>query len=82
MVTHNFRFRSFIVITEEDETKYFREVYTPEFRRRYPERLLPAFEEVRVQVNEALTENRIAQEIEKFLDESKRRAEIVTLNEV
>jgi len=78
----DFRFRSFIVITQEDETKYFREVYTPEFRRRYPERLLPAFEEVRVQVNEALTEDRIAQEIEKFLDESKRRAEIVTLNEV
>lgn len=78
----DFRFRSFIVITQEDETKYFREVYTPEFRRRYPERLLPSFEEVRVQINQALTEERIAQEIEKFLDESKRRAEIVTLSEV
>lgn len=78
----DFRFRSFIVVTEEDEMKYFREVYTPEFRRRYPERLLPSFEEVRVQVNQSLTEDRIAQEIEKFLDESKRRAEIVTLSEV
>lgn len=78
----DFRFRSFIVITQEDETKYFREVYTPEFRRRYPDRLLPSFEEVRTQVNQALTEERIAQEIEKFLDESKRRAEIVTLSEV
>lgn len=78
----DFRFRSFIVITQEDETKYFREVYTPEFRRRYPERLLPSFEEVRGQISEALTEDRIAQEIERFLDESKRRAEIVTLSEV
>lgn len=77
-----FRFRSFIVVTEEDEMKYFREVYTPEFRRRYPDRLLPAFEEVRTQVNQSLTEDRVAQEIEKFLDESKRRAEIVTLSEV
>lgn len=77
-----FRFRSFIVVTEEDELKYFREVYTPEFRRRYPERLLPAFEEVRVTVNQSLTEDRIAQEIERFLDESKRRAEIVNLSEV
>lgn len=78
----DFRFRSFIVVTEEDERKYFSEVYTPEFRRRYPERLLPAFEEVRVAVNQSLTEDRIAQEIERFLDESKRRAEIVTLSEV
>lgn len=78
----DFRFRSFIVVTEEDEMKYFREVYTPEFRRRYPDRLLPAFEEVRTQVNQALTEDRIALEIERFLDESKRRAEIVTLSEV
>lgn len=78
----DFRFRSFIVVTEEDELKYFREVFTPEFRRRYPERLLPAFEEVRVAVNQSLTEDRIAQEIERFLDESKRRAEIVTLSEV
>jgi hypothetical protein len=78
----DFRFRSFIVVTEDDEMKYFREVYTPEFRRRFPERLLPAFEEVRTQVNQALTEDRIALEIERFLDESKRRAEIVTLSEV
>lgn len=78
----DFRFRSFIVVTEEDERKYFREVFTPEFRRRYPERLLPAFEDVRVQVNESLTEDRIALEIERFLDESKRRAEIVTLSGV
>lgn len=78
----DFRFRSFIVVTQEDEQKYYREVFTPEFRRRYPERLLPAFQEVRAQVSQSLTEDRIAQEIERFLDESKRRAEIVTLSGV
>ena len=78
----DFRFRSFIVITQEDETKYYREVFTPEFRRRNPGRLLPSFEEVRVRINQSLTEDKIALEIEKFLDEAKRRAEITTLSEV
>ena len=78
----DFRFRSFIVVTQEDEMKYYREVYTPDFRRRNPGLLLPPFDEVRAQVNQQLTEERVALEIEKFLDRAKRRAEIVVLNEV
>ena len=78
----DFRFRSFIVITQEDEMKYYRDVYTPDFRRRNPGLLLPAFDEVRVQINQALSEDRVALEIERFLDEAKRRSEIVVLNEV
>lgn len=77
-----FRFRSFIVITQEDEMQYYRDVFTPDFRRRNPGLLLPPFEEVRAQVNQQLTEERVAQEIERFLDEAKRRAEIVILSEV
>ena len=78
----DFRFRSFIVITQEDEMKYYRDDFTPDFRRRNPGLLLPQFEDVRVQINRALTEERVALEIERFLDEPKRRAEIVILNEV
>lgn len=78
----DFRFRSFIVITQEDEMKYYRDVFTPDFRRRNPGLLLPPFDEVRTQINLQLTEDRVAQEIEKFLDEAKRRAEIVILSEV
>ena len=78
----DFRFRSFIVITQEDEMKYYRDVYTPDFRRRNPGLLLPAFDEVRVQINQALSEDRVALEIERFLDEAKRRSEIVVLSEV
>jgi hypothetical protein len=78
----DFRFRSFIVITQEDETKYYRDVFTPDFRRRNPGLLLPAFDDVRTQINLQLTEDRVAQEIERFLDEAKRRAEIVILSEV
>ena len=78
----DFRFRSFIVITQEDEMKYYRDVYTPDFRQQNPARLLPPFDEVRVQINQTLSEEKVASEIEKFLDEAKRRSEIVVLNEV
>ena len=49
---------------------------------RNPGLLLPAFDEVRVQINQALSEDRVALEIERFLDEAKRRSEIVVLSEV
>ena len=78
----NFRFRSFVVITPEDEAKYYRDVFTPDFRRRNPGLLLPPLDEVRARVNQILTEERIARDIERFLDDSKRRAEIVILSEV
>lgn len=78
----DFRFRSFVVITPEDETKYFREFFTPEFRRRNPGLLLPTLEEKRSQINQILTEEKVARDIEEFLDDAKRRAEIIVLNEV
>src|SRR5690242_20100604 len=34
-------FRAFIVITPADEEKYYRDIYTPEFRRRYPGMVIP-----------------------------------------
>jgi hypothetical protein len=43
----DFRFRSFAVITPEDEAKYYREVYVPEFRRRFPGLLMPNLDEKR-----------------------------------
>jgi hypothetical protein len=78
----NFRFRSFVVITPEEQNKYYRERFTPDFRRRYPGVLLPSFDEQRTQINELLTEEKVAANIEAFLDEAKRRAEIVVLSEV
>jgi len=78
----DFRFRSFIVITPDDEAKYYRDVFVPEFRRKYPGLLMPTLDEKRTEINKILTENKIAANIESFLDEAKRRAEIVILNEV
>ena len=78
----DFRFRSFTIITAEDEEKYYRETYTPEFRRLNPGLLLPPLDEVRQQINETLTEQKVAVDIESFLDNAKRRAEIIVLSEV
>ncbi len=77
-----FRFRSFVVITSVDEEKYYREVYTPEFRRRNPGRILPSLDEKRAEINKVLTEEKVASDIERFLDFSKRRSEIIVLSEV
>jgi hypothetical protein len=78
----DFRFRSFIVITANDEAQYYRDVYVPEFRRRNAGVIVPSLESKRAEIVQALTEQRVAQQIETFLDEAKRRAEIVILSPV
>lgn len=78
----DFRFRSFVVITPDDEAKYFRETYIPEFRRRNPGLLMPGLEEKRAEIRQILTEQKVFAEIQRFLDEAKARAEIVVLSEV
>ena len=78
----DFRFRSFVVITPEDETKYYRDIYTPEFRKRNPGLLMPTLDEKRKEINSFLTEQKVESDIEKFLDSSKRRSEIIVLSAV
>jgi hypothetical protein len=78
----DFRFRSFIVITADDEAQYYRNVYVPEFRRRNAGVIVPSLESRRAEIVQALTEERVGQQIETFLDEAKRRAEIVILSPV
>lgn len=77
-----FRFRSFIVITPADEEKYYREVYVTEFRRRYPGVVVPTLEEKRADIRKTLTEDKVSSQIETFLDEAKRRVEIVIISDV
>jgi hypothetical protein len=78
----DFRFRSFAIITSEDETKYYREIYVPAFRKKNPGLLTPTLDEVRSRINETLKEQKVASDIEKFLDDAKSRAEIIVLSEV
>ncbi len=78
----DFRFRSFVVITPEDEAKYYREIYVPEFRKRNPGLLMPPLDEKRGEIKQFLTEEKVERDIERFLDFSKRRSEIIVLSAV
>lgn len=78
----NFRFRSFVVITPEDEEKFYRDTFIPEFRKINPGSLVPGIDDVRARINQILAEEKISRDIEQFLDDSKRRAEIIVISEV
>lgn len=78
----DFRFRSFAVITAEEESRYYREIFVPDFRKRFPGLLMPTLDEKRAEINQILMEDKVAGDIEDFLDDAKRRAVIVTLSEV
>jgi hypothetical protein len=78
----DFRFRSFVVITPEEEKTYYQNTYTTDFRRRNQGLLLPKFETVEEQINKILTEQKVESNIEKFLDNAESRAEIVLLSDV
>ncbi|MCU0240294.1 MAG: hypothetical protein MUC29_12710 [Pyrinomonadaceae bacterium] len=78
----DFRFRSFVVVTPEDEMRYYQEIYLPKFRKENPGMLMPTLNQLRPQINQILTETKISNDIDKFLENAKDRAEIVYLNNV
>ena len=78
----DFRFKSFIVVTANDEAKYYREIFVPDFRRRFPGLLMPTLEEKRAWIHETLVEQRVASDIETFLDDAKQRVKVAFLSEV
>lgn len=78
----DFRFRSFVVNTPEEQAKYYNETFAPDFRRRYPGVLLPSLDEKRKEIDELLTESKVLTNIEAFLDDAKRRVQIVILKPV
>ncbi len=77
----DFRFRSFVVVTAEDEATYYRDKWVPEFRRLNPSAIVPTLEEARGRVNSAVIEERVAANIETFIEEAKRRVRIVIIAE-
>ncbi len=78
----DFRFRSFVVITPEDENVYYESVFVPEFKRRNSGIVVPEIADVRARINQTLTEQKVESDIETFLDNARDRAEIVILSEV
>jgi hypothetical protein len=78
----DFRFRSFVVVTAEDEANYYRDTWAADFRRRNPNTIVPSLDEARQRVNADLIEQRVASSIEIFLEEAKRRVQVVMLSDV
>lgn len=76
----DFRFRSFVVVTPQDEEQFYKDTFIAEFRRANSGVVVPSLDQARTRVNKELTERRIESDIEKFLEEAKVRAIITTLN--
>lgn len=78
----DFRFRSFVVITRDEEEKYYLKVFGPEFKRKNPGKLIwDDFDKKAPQIRKALTEEKANMEIRRFLDNAKKRATITILSD-
>jgi hypothetical protein len=78
----DFRFRNFVVISQQEIADYFRDVYVPRFRAQFPGRIVPTLEQARAEIEKTLVEAKIESEIDTFLDTARERAEIVMLSSV
>jgi hypothetical protein len=78
----DFRFRNFVVITQDEISAYHRDVYVPRYRARFPGRIVPTLDETRKEIEQTLTEAKIESDTDAFLDTARERAEIVMLNPV
>jgi hypothetical protein len=77
-----FRFESFVVVTPDEEKKYYRDTYVPSFHSRNPGLLVPSFEQKQAEIHVTLTQQKVATSIERFVDEAKQRVQIDILYEV
>ena len=78
----DFRFRNFVVISQKEIADYYREVYTPRMRLRFPGRIVAPLEQVREEIEKTLMEAKIESDTDAFLDAARERAEIVVLSPV
>jgi hypothetical protein len=78
----DFRFRSFTVVSPQEVTDYYNQVFVPRFRRQQPDRIVPTLDEVRDQLEKQLVESKVASDTDRFLAEARDRAQITILNPV
>jgi hypothetical protein len=78
----DFRFRNFVVITQNEVADYYKDAYVPRFKARAPGKIVPTLEEARIEIEKTLTEAKIESDTDGFLDNARDRAEIVILNPV
>lgn len=77
----DFRFRSFVVVTEKEIESYYRLTYVRRFRERTPGTIVPRLQEARAEIEKILTEEKIEISMQGFLEEARQRAAIVILRE-
>ena len=75
----DFRFRSFVVVTEREVEDYYRDVFVPRWRRQQPGRILPTAEQAAPRVRQELEEAKIGSDTDAFLEDARARADIVFL---
>ena len=78
----DFRFRNFVVITQNEVADYYKDAYVPRYKARAPGKIVPTLEEARAEIEKTLTEAKIESDTDSFLDNARDRAEIVILNPV
>jgi hypothetical protein len=75
----DFRFRAFVLISDKDITAYYNEFYG---RQRNTGHIIPTLAEAHNAIERKLTEEKIAAQIDSFIDNLRERAEIVVLSPV
>jgi hypothetical protein len=75
----DFRFRAFVLISDKEIVGYYNEFYG---RQRNTGHIVPTLAEAREAIRSKLTEEKIATQIDNFVDSLRERAEIVVLNPV
>ena len=78
----DFRFRNFVVITQNEIADYYKDVYVPRLRSRAPGQIVPTLEQASPAIEKTLTEAKIETDTDAFLDNARERAEIVMLSPV
>lgn len=78
----DFRFRNFVVISQNEIADYYKDVYVPRFQARTPGRIVPTLEQARGEIEKTLMEAKIESDTSAFLDTARQRAEIVMLSPV
>jgi hypothetical protein len=78
----SFRFQNFVVVTQDEIADYYKNVYVPRLRARFPGRIVPSLEQARAEIETSLTEAKIESDTDAFLDTARERAEIIILNPV
>lgn len=78
----DFRFRNFVVITQQEIADYYKDVWVPRLKARAPGQIVPTLEEAKGDIEKILTEAKIGSDTDAFLDTARERAEVVILNPV